>query len=176
MVKTAQEADLIYDVSAFYGARRPGTGRTANLTAAKFAENPDQVETKSNKGGSFLYAGNFVLSMIASVIKDVSDAIGTSDSFNKATVGDPDGKCLTNCESWKYIQTAVVGFGRREGKELKVATTKVVIDGLQPTPKPLFEEASKILAQAIGLDVINFMQFIEIRTNQSSDSNQPKHN
>lgn len=109
-----------------FQALRPGTRRTAELRAGPYAEKPGPVPTRSGRGGQMMLSGNPLTMVVGTIGQNVGDATSMQDRFNRMTVGDPDGICLsTNCTSWEYQQRAViiVEHERRGGAAQKFAST-----------------------------------------------------
>ena len=144
-------ASVTYDIDGAFQALRPATGRTAEVRAGVYAEQPGPVATTTGRGPSVMLSLNPVAMLLGTVFSNAGDRTGARDATNAATVGDPDGKCLAKCDGWNYQQRAVVRITRTEGgaTDYAAATSMLMAAELQPTQ--LFSSSLKKLEIHTGI-------------------------
>lgn len=151
VVDTREQADVVYELDGAFQALRPATRRTAEVRVGDYAENPAPLATKSGRGGSVMLSLNPLAMLIGTIASNVANATGVQDSVNAATVGDPDGKCLSRCETWRYSQRNVVNLTRKAaGEEQKCAVLSTAEDA-DLLPARLIQSSFDGLAEAVGL-------------------------
>ena len=144
-------ASVTYDIDGAFQALRPATGRTAEVRAGDYAEQPGPLATTTGRGPSVMLSLNPLAMLLGTVFSNAGDRTGARDATNKAAVGDPDGKCLAKCEGWLYQQRAVVRVTRREGQETKIAAATSTVTALSLNPSSLFVSSYNRLQSVIKL-------------------------
>lgn len=144
-------ANVTYDIDGAFQALRPATGRTAEVRAGVYAEQPGHLATTTGRGPSVILNLNPVAMLLGTVFSNAGDRNGARDATNTATVGDPDGTCLAKCGGWIYQQRAVVRIVRTEGRYVitVAATSTLSAEVLQPAS--LFSASKSALANTTGL-------------------------
>lgn len=151
LVDVRDQADVVYELDGAFQALRPATRRTAEVRVGDYAENPAPLSTKSGRGGSVMLSLNPLAMMIGTIASNVGNATGAQDSVNAATAGDPDGKCLSRCETWRYQQRNVVNLVRKaSGEEQKCAALATAEDAAL-RPAELIQTSLDALASAVDL-------------------------
>lgn len=151
LVDARDQADVVYELDGAFQALRPATRRTAEVRVGDYAENPTPLATKSGRGGSVMLSLNPLAMLIGTIASNVGNATGAQDSVNAATAGDPDGKCLSRCETWRYRQRNVVNFVRKaDGEEQKCAVLATAEDA-ELLPARLIQSSLDALGDAVGL-------------------------
>lgn len=154
LVDTREQADVVYELDGAFQAQRPATRRTAEIRVGDYAENPAPLATKSGRGGSVMLSLNPLAMLIGTIASNVGNATGAQDSVNAATAGDPDGKCLSRCETWRYRQRNVVNLTRKAaGDEQKCAVLATAEDA-ELLPARLIQSSFDGLADAVGLRLV----------------------
>jgi hypothetical protein len=151
LVDAREQADVVYELDGAFQALRPATRRTAEVRVGDYAENPAPLATKSGRGGSVMLSLNPLTMLIGTIASNVGNATGAQDSVNAATAGDPDGKCLSRCETWRYRQRNVVNLVRKaDGEEQKCAVLATAEDA-ELLPARLIQSSLDGLGEAVGL-------------------------
>lgn len=144
-------ASVTYDIDGAFQALRPATGRTAEVRAGVYAEQPGPLATTTGRGPSVTLSLNPVAMLLGTVFSNAGDRTGARDATNTATVGDPDGSCLAKCDGWIYQQRAVVRIVRTEGgAEFTVAATSSLA-AAELQPAQLFSASLAQLQTTAGL-------------------------
>lgn len=150
LVDVRDQADIAYVFDGAFQALRPATKRTAEIRMGDFAEKPSPLVTRSGRGLTVALSLN-PFAMIAGTLANViGNATGAQDAVNSA-VGDPDGKCLTKCDSWAYKQRNTANITRFDhGRQVSVLAnlTETTADVL--VPSLLMTESMAGLAKQIG--------------------------
>lgn len=144
-------AEVRYELDGGFQALRPGTGRTAEVRAGDYAEDPKSLKTKTGRGASVMVSFNPLVMLFGTIFSNVGDRAGTRDAVNESTTGDPDGKCLAKCEVWIYKQRAVVNLARSAGGEILRASASTSVDSTALAAAALLEGAGAELARATGV-------------------------
>lgn len=151
LVDVRDQAEVVYELDGAFQALRTATHRTAEIRVGDYAENPAPVPTKSGRGGSVMLSLNPLAMLIGTIASNVGNATGAQDSVNAATAGDPDGKCLAHCETWRYRQRNVVNLVRKaSGEEQKCAALATAEDA-DLLPARLIQSSLDGLGDAVGL-------------------------
>lgn len=151
LADSKEAADVRYELDGAFQALRPGTGRTAEVRAGDYAEDPKTLKTKTGRGASVMASFNPLVMLFGTIFSNVGDRAGARDAVNESTTGDPDGKCLAKCEGWIYKQRAVVSLARAAGGELLRASASTATDSAGLAAAELFKAAGAELAQATGV-------------------------
>ena len=144
-------ASVSYDIDGAYQALRPATGRTAEVRAGVYVEQPGPVATKTGRGASVMLSLNPLTMLLGTVFSNAGDRTGARDATNTATVGDPDGKCLAKCEGWIYHQRAVIQLTRTENVSTKQISTLSTADEQRLIPQRLFQSSLDALLSRAGM-------------------------
>ncbi|MFN3786755.1 MAG: hypothetical protein ACK4RS_07935, partial [Thiothrix sp.] len=78
---------------------------------------------------------------------------GVHDLVNEATAGDPDGKCLSHCETWRYRQRSVVNMTRKAGTTEQKCSVLATTEDAELVPARLIQSSLAGLREAAGLIV-----------------------
>lgn len=152
LVENAKDSAAVrYELDGAYQALRPGTGRTAEIRAGDYAEDPKSLKTTTGRGASVMVSFNPLVMLFGTIFSNVGDRTGGRDAMNENTTGDPDGKCLANCKGWLYRQRAVVNIARLEGNSTQRATATSSTETASLEPSALFAKAAEELTKAAGL-------------------------
>lgn len=151
IVGAKEAAEVYYELDGAFQALRPGTGRTAEVRAGDYAEDPKSLKTKTGRGASVMVSFNPLVMLFGTIFSNVGDRAGARDAVNESTTGDPDGKCLAKCDGWVYRQRAVVNLARSAGGEILRASASTAMDGKALAAAALLEGAGAELARATGV-------------------------
>lgn len=151
LVDTREQADVVYELDGAFQALRPATRRTAEVRVGDYAENPAPLATKSGRGGSVMLSLNPLAMLIGTIASNVGNATGAQDSVNAATAGDPDGKCLSRCETWRYRQRNVVNLTRKEAGAEQKCSVLATAEDAELLPARLIQSSLDGLHEAAGL-------------------------
>ncbi|CAJ0902812.1 hypothetical protein R20233_04837 [Ralstonia sp. LMG 32965] len=151
LVDAKDQADVIYELDGAFQALRPATRRTAEVRVGDYAENPAPLATKSGRGGSVMLSLNPLAMLIGTIASNVGNATGAQDSVNAATAGDPDGKCLSRCETWRYRQRNVVNLVRKAAGEEQKCAVLATAEDAELLPARLIQSSLDGLGEAVGL-------------------------
>lgn len=151
LVDAKDQADVIYELDGAFQALRPATRRTAEVRVGDYAENPAPLATKSGRGGSVMLSLNPLAMLIGTIASNVGNATGAQDSVNAATAGDPDGKCLSRCETWRYRQRNVVNLVRKAAGEEQKCAVLATAEDAELLPARLIQSSLDGLGNAVGL-------------------------
>lgn len=151
LVDTREQADVVFELDGAFQAQRPATRRTAEIRVGDYAENPAPLATKSGRGGSVMLSLNPLAMLIGTIASNVGNATGAQDSVNAATAGDPDGKCLSRCETWRYRQRNVVSLTRKAAGEEQKCVVLATAEDAELLPARLIQSSFDGLADAVGL-------------------------
>lgn len=144
-------ATVTYEIDGAYQAVRPATGRTAEVRAGVYIEQPGPVATTTGRGPSLMLSLNPLAMLLGTVFSNAGDRTGARDATNTAAVGDPDGKCLAKCDGWIYQQRAVVRVVRTEGSESQTASATSTLPAAELQPSQLFNASKLALTRTTGL-------------------------
>ena len=111
------------------------------------------MATKSGRGGSVMLSLNPLAMLIGTIASNVGNATGAQDSVNAAAAGDPDGKCLSRCETWRYRQRNVVNLTRKEGGTEQKCSVLATAEDAELLPARLIQSSLDGLHEAAGLVV-----------------------
>lgn len=153
LVDTREQADVVYELDGAFQALRPATRRTAEVRVGDYAENPASLATTSGRGGSVMLSLNPLAMLIGTIASNVGNATGAQDSVNATTAGDPDGKCLSRCETWRYRQRNVVNLMRKEGGAEQKCSVLATTEDAELLPSRLIQSSLAGLKDAAGLVV-----------------------
>ena len=153
LVDTREQADVVYELDGAFQALRPATRRTAEVRVGDYAENPAPLATKSGRGGSVMLSLNPLAMLVGTIASNVGNATGAQDSVNAATAGDPDGKCMSRCETWRYRQRNVVNLTRKEGATEQKCSVLATTEDAELVPARLIQSSLAGLQEAAGLIV-----------------------
>ena len=134
-------AHVTYDIDGAYQALRPATGRTAEVRAGVYVEQPGPVATTTGRGASVMLSLNPLAMLLGTVFSNAGDHTGARDATNMAIVGDPDGKCLAKCDGWIYQQRAVVRIVRTEGNAQSALAATSSTAAAEMLPSALFSSS-----------------------------------
>ena len=148
-------ASVTYDIDGAFQALRPATGRTAEVRAGVYAEQPGPVATTTGRGPSVMLSLNPVAMLLGTVFSNAGDRTGARDGTNTATVGDPDGKCLAKCDGWLYRQRASMKVTRTENNSKQTILVISENESPSPTPSKLFESAFSEMNVRFELPAVN---------------------
>lgn len=170
LVSIRDEADLVYEADGAFQAMRPATQRTAEIRAGDYAEHPEPLKTKSGRGPTIMFGNPFAM-VLGTIAENLATVTGARDAINSAAAGDPDGKCLSNCDGWKYRQRSVINIKRiAQGDEQKMAVvSETIADALAPSL--LFQRSLQGLESAAGIKLT--VVFEEAPAKTSSGREQP---
>lgn len=144
-------AEVRYELDGAFQALRPGTGRTAEVRAGDYAEDPKSLKTKTGRGASVMVSFNPLAMLFGTIFSNVGDRTGARDAVNEGTTGDPDGKCLAKCEGWIYKQRAVVNLARTAGLDIQQVSVTTSMEGAALSAATLLGAAGTELARATGV-------------------------
>ncbi len=144
-------ATVTYEIDGAYQALRPATGRTAEVRAGVYIEQPGPVATTTGRGPSLMLSLNPLAMLLGTVFSNAGDRTGARDATNTAAVGDPDGKCLAKCDGWIYQQRAVVSVVRTENQKSHTATAISTLADQGLKPGALLASGYNLLQIAIKL-------------------------
>lgn len=153
LVNTREQADVVYELDGAFQALRPATRRTAEVRVGDYAEHPAPLVTKSGRGGSVMLSLNPLAMLIGTIASNVGNATGAQDSVNAATAGDPDGKCLSRCETWRYRQRNVVSLTRKDAGTEQKCSVLATVETTELLPARLIQSSLEGLREAAGLVV-----------------------
>lgn len=154
LASSRELATVTYEFDGAFQALRPATGRTAEVRAGVYAEQPGPLATTTGRGPSVMFSLNPVAMVLGTLFSNVGDRTGARDATNKATVGDPDGKCITKCDGWIYRQQAVVRLVRTEAERQNHVTVTSALASSGLTPNSLFSASYSRLIIATRLPFI----------------------
>lgn len=146
-------ASVTYGIDGAFQALRPATGRTAEVRAGDYAEQPGRLATTTGRGPSVMLSLNPVAMLLGTVLSNAGDRTGARDEINATTVGDPDGKCLAKCDGWMYQQRAVVRIVRTEGRSTATAIAISTLEAAELQPASLFTASKAELSKTTGLQL-----------------------
>lgn len=146
-----EQATVIYELDGAFQALRPATNRMAEIRAGEFAEKPGPVATKSGRGTSFVLSANPIAMVLGTVLSNVGTRSGARDATNQATVGDPDGKCLSKCEGWLYRQRAAINLTRTEAGVKTISSAMASVTAPRLQAGELFARSYAEVAGATGM-------------------------
>jgi hypothetical protein len=144
--------DVVYELDGAFQALRPATRRTAEVRVGDYAENPHPWPPK---------AAGRLRDAVAEPAghADRHDCIQCRECNRRAglgergTVGDPDGKCLSRCETWRYRQRNVVNLTRKEGSTEQKCSVLATAEDAELVPARLIQSSLAGLQEAAGLIV-----------------------
>ena len=148
-------ATVTYEIDGAYQALRPATGRTAEVRAGVYIEQPGPVATTTGRGPSLMLSLNPLAMLLGTVFSNAGDRTGARDGTNTATVGDPDGKCLAKCDGWLYRQRASMKVTRTENNSKQTILVISENESPSPTPSKLFESAFSEMNVRFELPAVN---------------------
>ena len=151
VVEAREQADVVYELDGAFQALRPATRRTAEIRVGDYVENPASLVTKSGRGGSVVLSPNPLAMLIGTIASNVGNATGAQDVVGAAMTGDPDGKCLSRCETWRYRQRAVVNLTRKVAGEEQRCAVLVTADDAALLPARLIQSSFDVLTDVVGL-------------------------
>lgn len=152
-------ATVAYEIDGAFQALRPATGRTAEVRAGVYIEQPGPVATTTGRGPSLMLSLNPLAMLLGTVFSDAGDRTGARDATNTAAVGDPDGTCLAKCAGWIYQQRAVVRVVRTEGSENQTAAATSTLPATELQPSQLLNASKLALTRATGLPFNNELEY-----------------
>jgi hypothetical protein len=151
LVASRDQATVVYELDGAFQALRPATQRRADIRLGDYAENPAPLATKSGRGPSVMLSLNPLAILIGTIASNVGNATGAQDSVNAATAGDPDGKCLSKCDEWRYKQRNVVTLTRSGLDGTATCSALATVEDAALRPAELIQTSLDALASAIGL-------------------------
>lgn len=151
LVASRDQATVVYELDGAFQALRPATQRRADIRLGDYAENPAPLATKSGRGPSVMLSLNPLAILIGTIASNVGNATGAQDSVNAATAGDPDGKCLSKCDEWRYKQRNVVTLTRSGLAGTATCSALATVEDAALRPAELIQTSLDALASAIGL-------------------------
>lgn len=151
LVASRDQATVVYELDGAFQALRPATQRRAEIRLGDYAENPAPLTTKSGRGPSVMLSLNPLAILIGTIASNVGNATGAQDSVNAATAGDPDGKCLSKCDEWRYQQRNVVNLTRSGPDGTATCSALATVEDAALRPAELIQTSLDALAGAIGL-------------------------
>lgn len=151
IAEAKDQAAVRYELDGAFQALRPGTGRTAEVRAGEYAEDPKTLKTKTGRGASVMVSFNPLVMLFGTIFSNVGDRAGARDAVNESTTGDPDGKCLAKCEGWVYRQRAVLSLARLDGAEVQRITATASTDAPTLAAAELLGSAGTELAKVTAV-------------------------
>jgi len=151
LVASRDQATVVYELDGAFQALRPATQRRADIRLGGYAENPAPLTTKSGRGPSVMLSLNPLAILIGTIASNVGNATGAQDSVNAATAGDPDGKCLSKCDEWRYKQRNVVNLTRFGPDGTATCSALATVEDAALRPAELIQTSLNALASAVGL-------------------------
>lgn len=151
LVASRDQATVVYELDGAFQALRPATQRRAEIRLGDYAENPAPLATKGGRGPSVMLSLNPLTMLIGTIASNVGNATGAQDSVNAATAGDPDGKCLSKCDEWRYKQRNVVHLTRSGPDGTATCSALATVEDAALRPAELIQTSLDALAGAVGL-------------------------
>lgn len=150
LVDVREQADIAYIFDGAFQAMRPATKRTAEIRMGDFVEKPGPLPTHSGRGVTVALSLNPFAVIAGTLANVIGNATGAQDAVNSA-VGDPDGKCLTKCETWAYRQRNTANIARFEhGSQVSVLASLTETTAAALVPSLLMAESMTGLAKHAG--------------------------
>lgn len=153
LVDVLEQADIAYIFDGAFQAMRPATKRTAEIRMGDFVEKPGPLATRSGRGLTVALSLNPFAVIAGTLANVIGNATGAQDAVNSA-VGDPDGKCLTKCDSWAYKQRNTANVARFDhGRQVSVLASLAEATADALVPSLLMSESMAGLAKHAGFSL-----------------------